>query len=270
MGISMSNKTKTLLGVLALVVLVGASYIAYGSLSSRYKPDAGTDISQENAPSVQTNTSDLEKKLAQSTGPAQQSSPALTTQSPQSKSNGAADAAPPAQKAPKVNTAQGAIQTPAAKSPAKTANKVSPPSPADTREKAPDFTVQDFGGKSVKLSGFFGKPVVVNFWASWCGPCKSEMPHFNKAYSTYKGKVTFMMVDLVDGQRETVKSGNDYVKSLGFKFPVYFDTDQDAAYTYRIQSIPTTLFIDSGGHIVKTMRGAMEESTLISNIKSIL
>lgn len=257
MDINMNNKTKTLLGVLALVVLLGAAYIAYGNLSSRYTPDTGTDPGQENAQATRTNTSDLEEKLGESTQPGQENGIAQNTQTLQSRSN------VPAEKVPENNTAQSGTKAPAAKSPAA---KAGAPSPADTRDKAPDFTVQDFGGKSVKLSDFFGKPVVVNFWASWCRPCKSEMPHFNKAYSDYKGKVVFMMVDLVDGQRETIESGNDYVKSSGFKFPVYFDTKQDAAYTYTIQSIPTTLFIDSGGHIVKTVRGAMSEATLMKNI----
>ena len=68
---------------------------------------------------------------------------------------------------------------------------------------APDFIVYDAEGTAFRLSDFKGKPVVVNFWASWCPPCRSEMPHFDQVYSEVKDDVMFMMVDLVDGQRET-------------------------------------------------------------------
>jgi thioredoxin-related protein len=77
------------------------------------------------------------------------------------------------------------------------------------------------------------------------------------------------MVDLVDGQRETVEIGQDYIAGEGFAFPVYFDTDQEAAFAYMIQSIPTTLFIDSQGNIVKKYTGAMDEETLKGYLEKI-
>jgi thiol-disulfide isomerase/thioredoxin len=134
---------------------------------------------------------------------------------------------------------------------------------------APDFTVFDTNGNKVKLSDFKGKPVVLNFWASWCPPCKGEMPHFNKIYKTEKNDVVFMMIDLVDGQRETQEKAQTYVKSQGFDFPIYFDSEQQAASAYGISSIPDTLFIDSDGNIVNAYQGAIDEGTLISGIKSI-
>ena len=65
---------------------------------------------------------------------------------------------------------------------------------------APDFTVVDIDGNEHKLSEFEGKPVVLNFWASWCGPCKSEMPDFDEAYKKYKDEIHFLMVNLTDDQ----------------------------------------------------------------------
>ena len=132
--------------------------------------------------------------------------------------------------------------------------------------KAPDFTVSDADGNSVKLSDLFGKPIVLNFWASWCSPCKSEMPEFNEVYEEVGEDVTFMMVDLVDGQRETKETGAQYITEQGFSFPVYFDTEQDAADTYGIVSIPTTILIDKDGYIVTGAQGAIDAETLQKGI----
>jgi thiol-disulfide isomerase/thioredoxin len=134
---------------------------------------------------------------------------------------------------------------------------------------APDFTVDDAQGNKISLSDFAGKPVVLNFWASWCPPCKSEMPHFNKVYAEIKDSVVFMMVDLVDGQRETQANGQQYVDEQGFTFPVYFDNQQQAATVYGISSIPTTFFIDAKGYIITGYQGAIDEETLAAAIKLI-
>ncbi len=131
---------------------------------------------------------------------------------------------------------------------------------------APDFTVVDWEGNEVLLSDCFGKPLVINFWASWCPPCKGEMPEFNKVYESMKDEVNFMMIDLTDGQREKTENGKKYVESKGFTFPVYFDVDQEAAIAYGISSIPTTLFIDKDGYIVKGAQGALDEKTLLKGI----
>ncbi|MGI6238918.1 MAG: TlpA family protein disulfide reductase [Christensenellales bacterium] len=131
---------------------------------------------------------------------------------------------------------------------------------------APDFTVLDADGNSVKLSAFIGKPIVLNFWASWCPPCKEEMPEFEKVFQELGTDVTFLMVDLVDGQRETRTKGAQYIKDQGYTFPVYFDTEQDAAKAYGISSIPTTMFIDAQGYIAAGAQGAINEEILRKGI----
>lgn len=148
------------------------------------------------------------------------------------------------------------------------------PEPGTTekaRLEAPDFTAVDDEGNEVRLSDFRGTPVVLNFWASWCGPCRSEMPAFNKVSQEYsEDELVFLMVDLVDGQRETVETGRAYIEENGFTFRVLYDTTQDAAYTYGIRSIPSTLFIDKDGYIVAGVEGALREEILRRGIALIL
>ena len=140
----------------------------------------------------------------------------------------------------------------------------------DAPAPAPDFTVYDIDGNAVHLSDFAGTPVVLNFWASWCGPCKSEMPDFDQAAAAYDGQVQFLMVNLTDGARETVDSATNYVTEQGFSFPVFYDTDTDAAMAYRVFSIPTTYFIDSDGYAVARLVGATDGETLAQGIDLML
>ena len=80
---------------------------------------------------------------------------------------------------------------------------------------APDFTMLDWEGNEVHLSDFVGKPIILNFWASWCGPCKMEMPDLEEAYLEYGDEIEFLIVDLTDGTSETVKSASSYIESQG-------------------------------------------------------
>ena len=87
-------------------------------------------------------------------------------------------------------------------------------SASPTTVKAPDFTVLDASGNEVHLSDFVGKPVVLNFWASWCPPCKSEMPDFEAVYQACGNDVQFLMVNLTDGNQETLTSAKAYIDSI--------------------------------------------------------
>ena len=138
-----------------------------------------------------------------------------------------------------------------------------------TKTMSLDFTVQDLDGNSIKLSDFYGKPIVLNFWASWCPPCKSEMPEFDQAYKELNGEVQFLMINQTDGDRETIETGSEYVKSEGFTFPVYYDTNLEAAYVYNVTAIPTTFFIDKEGYIISQVKGAMTKEILMDNIGKI-
>lgn len=129
-------------------------------------------------------------------------------------------------------------------------------------ETAPDFTMTDASGEEVKLSDFFGKPVILNFWASWCGPCKSEMPHFEDAYQKYGEDINFVIVNLTDGARETVENASDFIEEQGYTFPLYFDTNTEGAVTYGTYSIPVTYFIGADGVPVAQANGALDAETL--------
>ena len=135
---------------------------------------------------------------------------------------------------------------------------------------APDFTVYDAEGNEITLSALMdGKPTVLNFWASWCGPCRSEMPHIQEAYERLGGEVSFVMINMTDGQRETRESAEEYMAESGWTFPIYFDSDYDAAMTYGAYSLPQTYFIDAEGRLIAAARGSMSAEVLQSGIDMI-
>lgn len=133
---------------------------------------------------------------------------------------------------------------------------------------APDFTVYDAEGNEVQLSDFRGKPVVLNFWATWCYYCKVEMPDFDKAFEKYPD-VQFLMVNATDGVQETMASAQEYIKQEGFQFDVFFDTKLDAVNTYYVTGFPSTYFIDQNGNLVTRSSGMLDFDTLEKGIQMI-
>lgn len=137
-----------------------------------------------------------------------------------------------------------------------------------SRPTAPDFTVLDTDGNQVKLSDFFGQPIVLNFWATWCPPCKAELPDFEKACAEYEG-VVFLMVNLTDGNRDTVDVVNEFISQNGYTFPVYYDTAFSAANAYEVSSIPVTYFIDVNGNVAASHPGMISSQALADGIEKI-
>ena len=119
---------------------------------------------------------------------------------------------------------------------------------------APDFVVQDWDGNEVHLQDYFGKPIVLNFWAHWCGPCQMEMPEFNAVYEELEGEVTFLMTHV----GAEVEEGKAKVTENGYTFPVLFDNESAAANYYGIGAYPTSIFIDAEGHIKAYYIGMMD------------
>ncbi len=157
---------------------------------------------------------------------------------------------------PQISTQDGAVETEATAS--------------GEKDPAPGFTVYDVNNKPVSLSDFQGKPVVLNFWSSRCGPCQSEMPDFQKAFLELGNDVQFLMVNVTDGYWDTVESASEFIQKSGYTFPVFYDTDRSAAGTYGISSLPTSLFFDSEGTLVAYAVGAINLDTLMQGIEMIL
>ena len=147
------------------------------------------------------------------------------------------------------------------------------PAAENTEEKkpiiAPDFTVYDIEGNEVHLSDYLGTPVVLNFWASWCGPCKMEMPHFEEKSKALAGEVQFLMVNVTDGGRETVETASSFIAGEGYTFPVFYDTAHSASSAYGAYSLPTTIFINAEGHAIAQAVGAIDSATLQKGIDMI-
>lgn len=135
---------------------------------------------------------------------------------------------------------------------------------------APDFTYYDEDGVAAKLSALRGTPVIVNCFASWCGPCRGEMPHFDAAIDEYDGRIRFLMLDINAFGNDKAEDALAMVEELGLTFDVVFDTDGEAAGAYGIRAFPTTLFIASDGELVDTQIGAMTREMLSQGIERLL
>ena len=118
---------------------------------------------------------------------------------------------------------------------------------------APDFTLTGLDGQQVSLSSLRGKPVLLNFWASWCGPCRLEMPFFQEIYEKWTGKE---MVLLAVNLQEDPAEVREFVESAGFSFPVLLTTGNEIPLAYNIRGIPATFFIDADGVIRDIKVGA--------------
>ncbi len=138
-----------------------------------------------------------------------------------------------------------------------------------------DFTLENYDGDEVSLSDYLGQVVVVNFFATWCGPCTSELPEFDAYYQSIKGssekdgEVTILMINLADGTYDTIDSTKEYYDDNGFSFPLLFDQGSTSD-AYEVYSIPQTFIIDQNGVIVDKILGTTDEDTVSSIVDGCL
>lgn len=132
----------------------------------------------------------------------------------------------------------------------------------ETGNKAPDFQLQTFTGEELSLSDLYGKKVVLNFWASWCPPCKAEMPHMQNFYVRNQDQnVEILGVNMTTAEKNEMDIGM-FIKDYGLTFPIVLDSKGDVSILYQAISIPTTYFIDSVGYIQHKVMGPMDQEML--------
>ena len=260
-----SKNLKFILTTALLVAVVAGSSVLYHKLSREYvgngnlvtDSDAilfqlGSSSQSENAP---------ESPSAQSEGDSvkeeapNESEPSDQTEDPAPSPEGNVD--------PQPDSDKGSEESESEEEPNEEQKTEQP------KNLAPDFTVLDENGNEVKLSDFRGKPVVLNFWASWCYYCKLEMPDFNAAYKD-NPSVHFLMVNSTDGISETVESAKKFKANGGYGFNIYFDVKGEAERAYNVTAYPVTYFISAEGELVAYARGMLTRSVLDQGIMRIL
>lgn len=129
-------------------------------------------------------------------------------------------------------------------------------------QKAPNFKLANLQGKQVSLSNYKGQGVVLNFWATWCGPCRQELPDFQKEHRTGK-KFKVVTVNL----RENKKTVQDFMKRGKYTFPVLLDSKGTVSKSYGVKAVPTTIFIDKNGIVREVVVGTLTGAQLRQKIR---
>ncbi|MBN9392823.1 MAG: TlpA family protein disulfide reductase [Chloroflexi bacterium] len=132
---------------------------------------------------------------------------------------------------------------------------------------APDFELKDDHGSPVKLSDYKGKPVLINFWATWCPPCRAEMPEIEAAYRKYQSQG---LVVLGIDAREDIPTVSKYVADGGYSWTMPMDYNGEIIATYGVAAFPTSFFVDRDGFIRATQVGGMDKRGLEDRLTKIL
>lgn len=135
---------------------------------------------------------------------------------------------------------------------------------------APDFELKTIDGKDVRLSDYNGQPVLINLWATWCPPCRLEMPEIEAAYEKYKGDgLVVLGIDLA--VQDNLKDVPPFIQELNLTFPILLDKTGDvSAGLYGLRGLPTSYFIDQGGTLRRIQIGGMTPEQLNENLATIL
>jgi len=141
-----------------------------------------------------------------------------------------------------------------------------------TRERArratPEISLPTLEGRTFRLSEQLGKPVIVNFWATWCPPCRAELPAFEEVYKNHRNEgLVIVGVDIAEPQDVVTK----FVADMGLTFPIALDSDGEALALYRVQGLPTTLFVGRDGTILDvTVGGPLTKAAIESKVTDLM
>lgn len=131
---------------------------------------------------------------------------------------------------------------------------------------APDFTLTSLDGETVTLSDYIGRPVVLNYWATWCPPCRIEMPHLQQASEQYGGRVTFLGINQAEGEQLI----RDFRDEYDLTYPLLLDPNLTAHNLYSAINLPTTVFIDADGVVREVIVGAVNTAVLQDRLERLL
>lgn len=235
---------KYIIGAVLFILLFAAAVMSYNYLSENYTSeglpvsvtsDEKTSFSKQTEISISTASEECQTKTEQTTTP--------TTA------------------AISENTGTSSVETKVDVTEAVSENTASEQTPLELQ--TDDFTVYNLDGQPVNLSDFLGKPIVVNFWSTWCESCVDELPLFEKLYSEYKNSAAFLMINVpMDSNLE--EKVNAFIDENGYTFPVYCDLDFSAADAYGVWAMPQSLFINKEGELVQSYNGELSEEKLFS------
>lgn len=130
---------------------------------------------------------------------------------------------------------------------------------------APDFSLKTLDNQTIKLSQFRGKPVLINFWATWCVPCTTELPLLVQTYQANQDKLVILGVNI----KEDAATVEARVKSVGITYPVGLDNSGDVTDRYQVRGYPTSLFVDKNGVIQRITVGPLTEDTIRSSLERV-
>ncbi|QTD41202.1 redoxin domain-containing protein [Sporosarcina sp. Te-1] len=135
---------------------------------------------------------------------------------------------------------------------------------------APDFHLETSDGTVIKLSELKGKKVILNFWASWCPPCKAEMPHMENYYKNFSedDNVEIVAVNLTSAEKLGLKGVEDFIDSYGLTFPIPLDKEGEVSEQYQVYYMPTTFMIQTDGTIAQKIVGPMDENMIRNLVDS--
>lgn len=137
-------------------------------------------------------------------------------------------------------------------------------------QQLPDFKLTSPDGRELSISSFSDKPLLIVEWASWCPECRNQLPAIQKMYEKYGEQVHFVLINLIEPDKETTETAYRYITQGEYTFPYYYDMDQSAADALQVQTIPSMFFVDKQGQIKKVLVNHTSEDALENELKELL